>query len=203
MNGAMIRAARSGALGAAAAFLLAVPCAARADGQAAAAGDSAAPAAAESAPAKHRTRGGVELSAGTDGAAAAGFLVGAGGRLTVGLRAGLGYEAADFRWDDLAAALVLRRRILGYGRWTAWIGAEAGLARIDTGYDRFLCPFAAAVAGGSFRLVGRLAVFMEAGGRYGRRGLEDEAALPFLTVRYAETYAIDPLLVRLGFAFAL
>ncbi len=195
-RGAMAGAARAGALGAAAAILFAVPGAARAAGK-------AAPRAAERTPAEPGPRGRVELSAGTDGAAAALFLVGAGGRLSAGLRAGLGYEMADFRWDDPAAALAVRWRVLGGRRWTGWLGAEAGLGRIDAGYDRFLCPFAAAVAGGNLRCGGRLSVFAEAGGRYGRRDREDEAALPFLTVRYAETYVIDPLLIRLGLAFDL
>jgi hypothetical protein len=134
----------------------------------------------------------VELTAGSEGIDAAFFLTPGGGRLSAGVRAGLGYEWADFRWDDPTAALALRWRLLTSERWAWWVGAEAGAARIDTGYARFLVPFAGAVTGGSFGFTKRFGLFLEAGGRYGRPDLESEASLEFLEVRYEETYFIDP-----------
>ena len=120
------------------------------------------------------------------------------GRLSLGLRLGLGLEFADFRWNDPSASLALRYRLLGAGRFMGWIGAEAGAIALDSGYDRFALPFAGATAGCAFRLADGLSLFAEAGGRYGRRDRRYESLLAFLDASYAETVFAMPAVLRLG-----
>jgi hypothetical protein len=141
-----------------------------------------------------------ECTFGADGAAIALFVSPVGGRLSVGARAGLGFEWTDFRMDDPSAALAVRCTLLASRRWAWWMGAEAGAALIDTGYDRFALPFIGASTGGRFSFTKRLSALAEVGGRYGKRDLESEASLAFLDARYEETLFIDPLVLRLGIA---
>lgn len=146
------------------------------------------------------TRWSAESSLGLDGGAAALFLAPRGGRLSLGLRLGLGLELADFRWNDPSASLALRFRLVGAGRLEGWIGAVAGAIALDTGYDRFALPFIGAEAGCGFRLAGGLWLFAEAGGRYGRRDRRYESSLAFLDASYAETVFAMPAVLRLGLA---
>lgn len=139
-----------------------------------------------------------ECTFGADGAALAFFGSPAGGRLSVGVRAALGFEWTDFRMNDPAVALAIRWKLLASRRWAWWIGGEAGAALVDTGYDRFALPFVGASTGGRFCFTKRLSALAEVGGRYGKRDLESEASLDFLDVRYEETLFIDPLVLRLG-----
>lgn len=139
-----------------------------------------------------------ECTFGADGGALALFVTPEGGRLSVGVRAALGFEWTDFRMNDPSAALAVRWRLLASRRWAWWIGGEAGAALVDTGYDRFALPFVGASTGGRFSFGKRLSALAELGGRYGKRDLESEASLDFLDVRYEETLFIDPLVLRLG-----
>jgi hypothetical protein len=157
---------------------------------------------AQTAPPAARSARSVETSLGADGVAVALFIAPSDGRLSVGARAGLGFEWADFRMNDPAVALAARWSFLESRRWVWWVGAEAGAACIDTDYDRFVLPFAGAFTGGRFRFRESVAAFLEAGGRFGRRDLEREASLDFLDARYEETVFIDPLVLRLGLALS-
>ncbi len=143
-----------------------------------------------------------ESAIGLDGGAAALFMAPRDGRLSLGLRLGLGLELADFKWNDPSASLALRYRLLGAGRFEGWIGAEAGAIALDTGYDRFALPFAGATAGCAFRLAGGLSLFAEAGCRYGRRDRRYESSLAFLDASYAETVFALPAILRLGLSLS-
>jgi hypothetical protein len=143
-----------------------------------------------------------ETSFGADGAALALFMAPKGSRFSLGARLGLGFEWTDFRMNDPAAALAVRWKFLESRHWAWWLGAEAGAAYLDTGYDRFTLPFAALSTGAGFRFRKRFSSFIEVGGRYGARDREHETSLAFLDARYEETIFIDPLVLRLGLALS-
>lgn len=141
---------------------------------------------------------GIEASFGTDGPGLAAYSGPVALPVSFGFRISLGFEGADYRFDDPTAALAIRWNFFGDNRWDAWAGAEAGGAWMNTGYDSFVLPFVGITSGLSFTFWDTLAVFLEAGLRYGTLTRERSARLQFLETRYRETVWVDPFAIRTG-----
>lgn len=141
---------------------------------------------------------GLESCIGTDGVGFAAFARPTALPLTVGFRLSLGFEAADYAFNDPSAALAVRWNFLNDGKLGGWVGAEGGGAWMNTGYDSFAIPFVALTSGISFRVRNAFSVFLEAGLRYGTLTRERSARLEFLETRYRETVRMDPFAVRAG-----